>query len=491
MDWASLRQEPSDNLNIVATNRNTWLTNAQGAAQAEATESERNAQAAIKAEREAANSLVVNMYRMGNVWKTQADTDFILQRETIQEQGDNTGANDMVMWEQEQNLNLQQQNWFTGHPQFEEAIAAIAALPAEQKALYQSMSKAEQAVFAGVFAGMSEEQRAAFAVASPEEHAKVMREQGVVDDKSKQELMLLYNIIDIITISNNTNKQVVYNCNLLIEAIFARVDQSYTIINLKKNGGNVPGGWEYIYIVCELILNTEYFVALIMNGLFDNTLFTQFYDSMYGYLSSTIIQIHQIDNTDSYILGIIDHFNGLFAATQEGIQIKYEFIMKIAYHLPISFLFANRVEVEFPMLVDYMVKENPMLLDYINKKIEQDIKQKNIEQEYQFCLTQPGSDESKCHQYGSCLVTHLGANPNAISYCRGLPITAGGNNYKNNIIKKLKVKKRATKRRQHKSQKHKNRKKHKSQKQKNQRKYKSKNQRKYKSIFNKTLKRKI
>jgi hypothetical protein len=432
MDWASLRQAPSDNPNIVATNRNTWLINAQRAAQAEATESERNVEAAMKAAREAENSLVVNMYPMvGNVWENQTITDFILQRETIQEQGD-MGANDMQMWEQEQILDKQQQNWFTGAPQFEEK-----------------------------------------------------------DDKSKEELMLRYNIIDIITISNNTNKQVVYNCNLLIEAIFARVDQSYTIINLKKNGGNVPGGWEYIYIVCELILNTEYFVALIANGVFNYELFTQFYDSMYGYLSSTIIQI-QIDNTDRYILGIIDHFNGLFAATQEGIQIKYEFIMNIAYHLPISFLFANRVEVEFPMLVDYMVKENPMLLDYINKKIEQDyIKQKNIEQEYQFCLTQPGSDESKCHQYGSCLVTHLGANPNAISYCRSQPITAGGNNYKNNSIKKLKVKKRATKRRQHKSQKHKNRKKHKSQKQKYQRKYKSKNQRKHKSIFNKTLKRKI
>lgn len=54
--------------------------------------------------------------------------------------------------------------------------AAIAALPAEQKALYQSMSEAEQAAFAG----MSEEQRAAFAALSPEERAKVMREQGVV-----------------------------------------------------------------------------------------------------------------------------------------------------------------------------------------------------------------------------------------------------------------------------------------------------------------------
>eukprot|EP00900_Chrysochromulina_parva_P006595 jgi/Chrpa1/15937/Chrysochromulina_OHIO_Genome00022885-RA len=54
--------------------------------------------------------------------------------------------------------------------------AAIAALPAEQKALYQSMSEAEQAVFAG----MSEEQRAAFAAMSPEERAKAMREQGVV-----------------------------------------------------------------------------------------------------------------------------------------------------------------------------------------------------------------------------------------------------------------------------------------------------------------------
>jgi predicted Fe-S protein YdhL (DUF1289 family) len=54
--------------------------------------------------------------------------------------------------------------------------AAIAALPAEQKALYQSMSEAEQAVFAG----MSEEQRAAFAALSPEERAKAMREQGVV-----------------------------------------------------------------------------------------------------------------------------------------------------------------------------------------------------------------------------------------------------------------------------------------------------------------------
>jgi Ca2+-binding EF-hand superfamily protein len=54
--------------------------------------------------------------------------------------------------------------------------AAIAALPAEQKALYQSMSEAEKAVFAA----MSAEERAAFAAMSPEERAKLMRQQGVV-----------------------------------------------------------------------------------------------------------------------------------------------------------------------------------------------------------------------------------------------------------------------------------------------------------------------
>ena len=41
--------------------------------------------------------------------------------------------------------------------------AAIAALPAEQKALYQSMSEAEKAVFAA----MSAEERAAIAAMSP------------------------------------------------------------------------------------------------------------------------------------------------------------------------------------------------------------------------------------------------------------------------------------------------------------------------------------
>jgi hypothetical protein len=178
-----------------------------------------------------------------------------------------------------------------------------------------------------------------------------------------------------------------------------------------------------------------------------------------------------------YILGIIDHFNRLFAEMQHGGQIKYEFIMKIAHHLPISFLFDNPVEVEFPTLLKDIILLRPL----IPKCLETN------NTELMSC-----SNASRSYIEGQLLHTPCALNYNENKeFCdRGIASIAGGS-YKNNIIKKLKVKKRATKRRQHKSQKHKNRKKHKSQKQKNLRKYKSKNQRKYKSIFNKTLKRKI
>jgi len=52
---------------------------------------------------------------------------------------------------------------------------AIAALPPEQKALYEYMSEAEQAAFAG----MSEEQRATFALMTPEERAQSLRLAGM------------------------------------------------------------------------------------------------------------------------------------------------------------------------------------------------------------------------------------------------------------------------------------------------------------------------
>ena len=307
------------------------------------------------------------------------------------------------------------------------------------------------------------------------------------DDKSKEELMLRYNIIDIITISNIKNDIIVNNCNLLTKAIFAILDESYATIDLKKNGGTPNVGWEYIYIVCELILNTEYFVALITNRVFTNELFMHFYDSMYHYLSSTISN-HTYPNTDMYILGIIDHFNKLFATLEHGGQIKYEFIMKIAHHLPISFLFANPVQVEFPILLKDIILLRPL----IPKCLESN----NIE--LMSC-----SNASRSYIEGRLLNTPcaLNYNQNKELCDQGIASIAGGS-YKNNILKKLKVKKRATKRRQHKSQKHKNRKKHKSQKQKNQRKHKSRKHkskkyklrknksRKYKSRKNKSRKNK-
>jgi hypothetical protein len=294
-------------------------------------------------------------------------------------------------------------------------------------------------------------------------------------DKSKPALMLRYNIIDIITI-NNIEDNNVYNCNLLTQAIFAILDTAYVNLDLKKNGGNIPVGWEYIYIVCELILNTEYYVALIDNKVFDNGLFMYFYNSMYEYLSSSIIHI-RTDNTDMYILGIIDHFNKLFTAIEHGGQIKYEFIKKIAYHLPISFLFTNPVEVEFPMLLKDIIILRPL--------IPRCLQSSNTE--LMSCI-----NASRSHIEGQLLNTQCLQNYNQNKeYCdQGIASIAGGS-YNNNIIKKLKIKKRATKRRQHKSQIFKKLKKHKSQKQKIQRKYKSKKPRKHKLIFSKTFKKKI
>jgi hypothetical protein len=294
-------------------------------------------------------------------------------------------------------------------------------------------------------------------------------------DKSKIALMLRYNIIDIITI-NNIEDNNVYNCNLLTQAIFAILDKAYVSLDFKKNGGNVPGGWEYIYIVCELILNTEYYVALIDNKVFDNGSFMYFYDSMYEYLSSSIIHI-RTDNTDMYILGIIDHFNKLFTAIEHGGQIKYEFIKKIAYHLPISFLFTNPVEVEFPMLLKDIIILRPL--------IPRCLQSSNTE--LMSCI-----NASRDHIEGQLLNTPCLQNYNQNKeYCdQGIASIAGGS-YNNNIIKKLKIKKRATKKKQHKSQIFKKLKKHKSQKQKIQRKYKSKKPRKHKLIFSKTFKKKI
>ena len=58
------------------------------------------------------------------------------------------------------------------------SAAAVAALPADQKAMYDNMSEAERAAFAS----MSDEERARFASMSPEERAKEMRQMGVVGE---------------------------------------------------------------------------------------------------------------------------------------------------------------------------------------------------------------------------------------------------------------------------------------------------------------------
>jgi hypothetical protein len=418
MDWKDLREEPSSDPRTVEERRRQWLIAAQKAQQEEAEESAEDAEAAMQAEREAAAAQVHKVYPLvGNVREIQANNKFQLEREIKQEEGENVGANDMQIWQEEENLNQQQQNWFTGPPQFEEQ-----------------------------------------------------------DDKSLPAKMIHYNIIDIITINNITNKQIVYNCNLLTEAIFAILDKAYVTLDLKKNGGNVPVGWEYTYIVCELILNTEFFIALIDNRVFDNGLFMYFYTKMYEHLSTTINN-HPYPNTDMYILGIIDYFNKLFAAIPNGIQIKQEFIMKIAYYLPISFLFTNPVEVEFPMLLKDIIILRPL--------IPRCLQSSNTE--LMSCI-----NASRGHIEGQLLNTPCLRNYNENKeYCdQGIASIAGGS-YNNNIIKKLKIKKRATKRRQHKSQIFKKLKKHKSQKQKIQRKYKSKKPRKHKLIFSKTFKKNI
>ena len=286
---------------------------------------------------------------------------------------------------------------------------------------------------------------------------------------SKEELMLRYNIIDIITINNIKNDKIVNNCNLLTKAIFAILDESYATIDLKKNGGTPNIGWEYIYIVCELILNTEYFAALITNGVFDYGLFIQFYDSMYYYLSETISN-PTYPNTDMYILGIIDHFNKLFATITHGGQIKYDFIMKIAHHLPISFLFANPVEVEFPTLLIDIIVLRPLIPRCLHD---------NNTGLMSCSIASRNYIEGQLKNTPCALIS----NEN-IEFCnQGVASIAGGS-YKNNILNKSKGKKQKNQRK-HKSRKHKSKKyksrKNKSRKNKS-RKYKS---RKYKSRKNK------
>jgi hypothetical protein len=213
------------------------------------------------------------------------------------------------------------------------------------------------------------------------------------------------------------------------------------------------------YLLYQFILETNYFYGFIKD-MNEYNMFLALRSKLYDYI--LITPNHNIDIFGFYKYFINEH------------PLILHYINAIAYHLPTY----------------YLIEENPIKI-WTPQEEQQAAVQQEIANQRQFCMDQTGNNTTICNQYGSCLSTEVAkGNPNAISECQSR-IPRGGNNYKNNIIKKLKVKKRATKRRQHKSQKHKNRKKHKSQKQKYQRKYKSKNQRKHKSIFNKTLKRKI
>jgi hypothetical protein len=265
------------------------------------------------------------------------------------------------------------------------------------------------------------------------------------------------------------------------------------------------------YLLYQFILETNYFYGFLRN-MEEYNMFLALRSNLYDYI--LITPNHKID-----IFGFYKNF------INKHREILH-YINAIAYHLPTYYLIEeNPIKIWTPQEETMQQQQQQQLQQQL--AIQQEItnqyqncmaqtsdtdkcsvyktclaehagkndhnaitKCQEVLNQRQFCIDQTGNN-TICNQYGSCLSTEVAnGNPNAISYCQS-QITRGGNNYKNNSIKKLKVKKRATKRRQHKSQKHKNRKKHKSQKQKYQRKYKSKNQRKYKSIFNKTLKRKI
>jgi hypothetical protein len=281
------------------------------------------------------------------------------------------------------------------------------------------------------------------------------------------------------------------------------------------------------YLLYQFILETNYFYGFLRN-MEEYNMFLALRSNLYDYI--LITPNHTID-----IFGFYKNF------INEHPEILH-YINAIAYHLPTYYLIEeNPIKIWTPQ--EETMQQQQQLAMHQQQQLQQQQQlaiQQEITNQYQQCMAQTNNDTDKCSVYGTCLTEHANdhnaitkcqevlnqrqfcmaqtenntticnqygsclstevakGNHNAILECQSR-IPRGGNNYKNNIIKKLKVKKRATKRRQHKSQKHKNRKKHKSQKQKNQRKYKSKNQRKYKSknqrkyksIFNKTLKRKI
>jgi hypothetical protein len=297
----------------------------------------------------------------------------------------------------------------------------------------------------------------------------------------------MYSIIDNICMDNREADHIVSSCKILTDGINSILESAYAKIERKKQqqqlqlqqlplGEPIDSGWEYIYLICETIFNSNYFITFtdndIRDGGFREDIFYNFYREMGQYINSIIHQI-TTETVTNYIFAIITKFNSLFTYVQ-GAN-KRDFIITVAYHLPFAFLFDGRVEDLYPMLLTDMVglkagKVNECLSQQGNPGVDGclNLTRQMIEAQMTTC-TQTNSQES-CYRSLSEIV---------------------GGSYKNNIIKKLKIKKRATKRRQHKSQIFKKLKKHKSQKQKIQRKYKSKKPRKHKLIFSKTFKKKI
>jgi hypothetical protein len=267
-----------------------------------------------------------------------------------------------------------------------------------------------------------------------------------------------YNIIDLITIKHIEDKNIVSKCALFNELICALLQYSYEQMSLKRNNINgsynpIGQGWGYIYIVCEIIFNSNFFYTKFVD-IFQSNKFIEYYNELDEHLFDKInVNDPPLDPKIFiiYILEIIKKFESKINEINNEIIGKGDFIGAITQDLPISFLFNNSIPHEFinsPQITVTMrlPGKNEIVVQHTMQDIE--------------------SPPSQCHA-GQCML-HTDMR-------YAMSVDSGGSNYKNNIITKLKVKKQATKRRQNKSRKHKSRKhksrKHKSRKNKRLKKY--------------------
>jgi hypothetical protein len=301
------------------------------------------------------------------------------------------------------------------------------------------------------------------------------------DEDEKYDMYRRYNIIDLITIEHMKDKNIVSKCALFNELICALIQYSYEQMNLmkyeqlglteKNNGKVASSGWGNIYILCEIIFNSNFFFIKFEHK-FHSEKFIELYKELYKDLfniinenSPDIIERTFID----LMLKIYNKFQSKISKIDDEIdEIKDKFLYQITHDLPISFLFKNSIPIEF---VTGDIPDIYSKLRFPNRANSNRANKDKV-------VVKPTMQHVKSPPSQYMLHTDM---RNLVT------VGVGGSNYKNNIITKLKVKKQATKRRENKSRKHKSRK-HKSRKHKS-RKHKSRKHKSKKSRKNKRLKK--